>query len=201
LISPTTAMIETKKQARWIRSYRWLHRKIAIALFIFFLFISVTGLLLGIKKQAGLLAPTQKGTSSDLATWLPVAVLQQKANQYLFDSVSKDLSIEIDRIDIRPDKGIAKFIYKNHYYGLQLDCSTGGLLSVETRSSDFIENLHDGSILDDVLGTSDEQIKVSYTIIMGLSLFLLILSGWWLWYGPKRIRKAKRIMTQNKGSR
>ena len=194
-------MIETKKQARWIRSYRWLHRKIAIALFIFFLFISVTGLLLGIKKQAGLLAPTQKGTSSDLATWLPVAVLQQKANQYLFDSVSKDLSIEIDRIDIRPDKGIAKFIYKNHYYGLQLDCSTGGLLSVETRSSDFIENLHDGSILDDVLGTSDEQIKVSYTIIMGLSLFLLILSGWWLWYGPKRIRKAKRIMTQNKGSR
>ena len=190
-------MSSTKQQAKWIRVYRWLHRKIAIATFAFFLLIAITGLLLGIKKQTGLLAPTQKGTSPDATKWLPVDSLHKLAYRYLFDSVSKELSTELDRIDIRPGKVIAKFIYKNHYHGLQLDCTSGKLLSIETRSSDFIENLHDGSLLDDIFGTSDEQIKVSYTVIMGTSLFMLILSGLWLWYGPKRIRKTKKMITEN----
>jgi len=185
-------MSTTKQQAKWIRFYRWLHRRVAIALFIFFLLISVTGILLGIKKQTGLLAPTEKGISSNLTTWLPIHTLQLKAETFLHDSVSKLLSTELDRIDIRPDKGIVKFVYKKHYHGLQLDGETGRLLSIEKRSSDFIEDLHDGSILDDWIGTDDEQIKVSYTVIMGLSLLLLILSGLWLWYGPRRIRKIKR---------
>ena len=179
------------QQAKWIRRFRWLHRKLALALFIFFLVISVTGILLGTKKQTGLLAPTEKGISADLSTWLPVDSLQKKANLYLQDSVSKNLKTDLDRIDIRPDKGIAKFIYKDHYYGLQLDCTTGALLSVEQRKSDFIENLHDGSLVDKLLGT-DEGFKIGYTVIMGLSLLLLILSGLWLWYGPKRIRQLKK---------
>lgn len=190
-------MAEIKQQAKWIRVYRWIHRKLAIALFVFFILVAGTGLLLGIKKQSGLLAPTQKGTSTDLSTWLPVAVLQEKANRYLHDSVAQGLSLEMDRIDIRPQKGIAKFVYKNHYHGLQLDCASGRLLSVETRNSDFIEDLHDGSILDDLVGTSNEQIKLTYTVIMGLSLLLLVLSGLWLWYGPKRIRNQKRQHLKN----
>ncbi|HEV7329865.1 MAG TPA: PepSY domain-containing protein [Flavisolibacter sp.] len=185
-------MAEIKQQAKWIRIYRWIHRKLAVVLFVFFTLIALTGLLLGIKKQTGLLAPTQKGLSGDAATWMPMAQLEQKAAQYLADSVDKNLSQELDRIDIRPGKGIAKFIYKEHYYGLQLDCTSGRLLSVEKRSSDFIEDLHDGSLLDDWLGTTNEQIKVTYTVIMGLSLLLLVLSGMWLWYGPKRIRAQKR---------
>ena len=160
-------------------------------LFIFFLVISVTGILLGIKKQTGLLSPTQEGVSADLKSWLPVDSLHKIANRFLLDSVSKDLDTNLDRIDIRPDKGIAKFIYKDHYIGLQLDCTTGQLLSVEKRKSDFIENLHDGSMVDKLLGTG-EGFKVGYTVIMGFSLFMLILSGLWLWYGPKRIRKLKK---------
>lgn len=185
-------MAEIKQQAKWIRIYRWIHRKLALALFLFFVLMAGTGLLLGIKKQTGLLAPTQKGVSVDAATWMPMAALEQKARQYLHDSVDKQLSTELDRIDIRPGKGIAKFLYKEHYYGLQLDCSSGRLLSIEKRHSDFIESLHDGSIVDDLLGTGDEPFKVGYNLVMGLSLLLLVLSGLWLWYGPKRIRTLKR---------
>jgi len=185
-------MATIKQQAKWVRITRWLHRKIALALFIFFLVIAVTGVLLGIKKHAGLLAPTQKGTSSNLSEWLPVDSMQKMANRFLLDSVSANLSTNLDRIDIRPGKGIAKFVYKDHYWGLQLDCKTGALLLIEKRRSDFIEDLHDGSILDDLFGTNDEQIKLGYTIVMGISLLLLILSGLWLWYGPKLIRKMKR---------
>ncbi len=185
-------MQDTKQQARWIRRLRWLHRKIAIFLFAFFLVISVTGLLLGIKKQTGLLAPTQKGISSDLGNWLPIDSLQKKANRFLRDSVPGNLSASIDRIDIRPDKGVVKFIYKDHFNGLQLDGATGELLSIEKRKSDFIEKLHDGSMLDKIFGTGGDPVKVSYTVIMGLSLLLLVLSGFWLWYGPKKLRESRK---------
>lgn len=180
------------KQAKWLRSFRWLHRKIAIFLFVFFLIISITGLLLGIKKHTGLLAPTQKGVSSDLSTWLPVDSLQKMAIKFLKDSVNSKLSTEVDRIDIRPKKGIAKFVFREHFNALQLDGTTGRLLLVEKRRSDFIEKIHDGSILDKLFGTGNEQIKLTYTVIMGFSLFMLVLTGFWLWYGPKKIRKDRK---------
>lgn len=191
-------MSTTKQQARWIRWLRWLHRKVAICTFVFFLVMSVTGVLLGIKKQTGLLAPTQKGVSSDLSTWVSLDSLHNNAVRYLHDSVSSALSPTIDRIDIRPDKGIIKFTFKEHFKGLQLDGTTGELLAVETRKSDFIEKLHDGSMLDKVFGTGGDQSKMVYTLVMGASLCMLVLSGFWLWYGPKRLRKQK--LSENKSS-
>ena len=185
--------MSTKQQAKWIRALRWLHRKISIALFVFFFIISVTGILLGTKKQNGLLAATQTGASKDLATWLPVDSLQKLAEVYLRDSVSAELDSELDRLDIRPGKGIVKFIYVNHYWGLQLDGTTGKLLLIEKRKSDFIEDLHDGSFVDAIVGAGDEPFKVGYTVILGVSLLMLVVTGFWLWYGPKRLRKAKRL--------
>lgn len=185
-------MATTQRQAKLIRWFRWVHRKVALVLFVFFLLVTITGLLLGWKKHAGLLAPTQKGVSADPASWLPMDSLSGMAIRYLHDSVDRSLSTELDRIDIRPGKGIAKFVFADHYWGLQLDCTTGRLLLVEKRSSDFIEDLHDGSIMDSLTGTSDEQLKLGYTTIMGLSLLMLCISGFWLWYGPKRLRKQKR---------
>lgn len=185
-------MSNTKQQAKWIRWFRWLHRKIAIFLFIFFLVISVTGVLLGIKKQTGLLAPTKKGLSSDLSTWLSFDSLQKNAIRYMQDSVQGNFSTAVDRIDVRPDKGIVKFTFKDHFLGLQIDGTTGKLLLIEKRKSDFIEKLHDGSLLDKIFGTNNDQFKIGYTAIMGLSLFMLIVTGMWLWYGPKRLRKSKQ---------
>ncbi len=185
-------MSNTKQQAKWIRWFRWLHRKIAIFLFVFFLVISITGILLGIKKQTGLLAPTKKGVSTDLSTWLSMDSLQKNAIRFMRDSVPGNLSTEVDRIDVRPDKGIVKFTFKDHFQGLQLDGTTGQLLLIEKRRSDFIEKIHDGSILDKIFGTSNDQVKISYTVIMGFSLFMLIVTGMWLWYGPKRLRKSKK---------
>jgi len=185
-------MSNTKQQAKLIRWFRKVHRKIAIFLFAFFLIISISGILLGIKKQTGLLAPTKQGTSKDLSTWLSIDSLLKNAIRFLYDSVSTNLSAIVDRIDVRPDKGIVKFKFKEHFNGLQLDGATGELLLIEKRRSDFIEKLHDGSILDGIFGTGGDQLKVSYTVIMGLSLFMLVITGMWLWYGPKRLRKVKR---------
>lgn len=180
-----------QRQAKWLRIFRKVHRATGAALFIFFFFISITGLLLGWKKHSGgvILSKTYKGTSTNLKEWLPVDSLHTIANAYLLENVSPDLSTEIDRIDIRKEKGIVKFVYADHIWGLQIDGATGKVLHSERRYSDLIEHIHDGSVLDDYLGTSDNQIKVLYTTIMGLALLLFTITGFWLWYGPKRMRR------------
>jgi hypothetical protein len=107
----------------------------------------------------------------------------------LKDSLGQDFSAEVDRIDIRKDKGIVKFNYLNHFSEIQLDGATGKVLSVNHRRSDFIEKIHDGSIIDFYLKTTDGQIKLFYTSLMGLGLIVFTITGFWLWYGPKRMRK------------
>lgn len=187
------AKTKRQQQAKLLRIFRKVHRTTGAALFLFFFFISVTGLLLGWKKHSGdiLLSKSYTGSSTNLQDWLPIDSLHSLANTYLLKSVSPELSTKIDRIDIRKEKGMVKFVYTDHIWGLQLDGATGKLLHVERRYSDLIENVHDGSILDNYLGTSNNQVKVIYTSVMGIALLIFTITGFWLWYGPKRMRANK----------
>jgi uncharacterized iron-regulated membrane protein len=191
-----TATNKRQKQARILRLFRKAHRTTGALLFVFFFIISVTGLLLGWKKHTGnlLLSKSHKGTSDDLSKWLPLDSLHKNATAFLSDSVSPDLSHKLNRIDVRKDKGMVKFVYADHFTGLQLDGVTGQLLHIETRRSDFIEQIHDASFLDDYFGTSNGQIKLAYTTIMGLALLLFTVTGFWLWLGPKRMRKQSKVI-------
>jgi hypothetical protein len=98
----------------------------------------------------------------------------------------------LERIDIRKEKGIVKFVYAKHYWEVQLDGATGNVLQVNLRKSDFIEDIHDASYLDTYFNTKGEPIKLTYTLIMGVALFLFCATGFWLWYGPKLLRNKKR---------
>ncbi|MDC6362687.1 MULTISPECIES: PepSY domain-containing protein [Flavobacteriaceae] len=186
-------MGKRKKQAKILRVFRKVHRTTGAFLFVFFFFISVSGLLLGWKKNtAGMILPeSQKGTSTDLRDWLPVDSLHTIACNTLHNSVSPQLSLELDRIDMRKDKGMVKFVFVDAYYEVQLDGATGNVLSIGQRRSDFLEKVHDGSILDRYLGTSG-VIKLVYTSMMGTSLLLFTITGFWLWYGPKRMKKTTK---------
>lgn len=190
----TTKRSSYYRSAKLIRVLRKIHRTIAIFLFAFFLVVSITGLLLGWKKNSGglILPPSEKGVSSDLKTWLPIDSLRNIAVKALHDSVSSDLSGELERIDARPKKGMVKFVFADDYWEIQLDGTTGKVLLVDRRRSDIIEHIHDGTILDVLFNTKNDQFKLSYTTMMGLSLLMLTISGFWLWYGPKRLRKKKR---------
>lgn len=176
------------KQAKTLRTVRKIHRWTGISLFLLFLFISITGLLLGWKKNSNgyLLPKSEKGISTDINQWLSVSELKQKAIITLQD-FDRNLDTTINRIDIRPSKGMAKFTFTEHYHEIQLDCSTGKTLNIGKRRSDFIEQIHDGSILDRWLGI--KVFKLIYTSITGLALLVFTLTGFWLWYGPKRMRQ------------
>ena len=186
-------MGKRKKQAKTLRIFRKVHRTTGALLFIFFFFISVTGLILGWKKNSNgtILPKTQKGTTANLKEWLPVDSLHTIACYTLRSKVSSDMSLELDRIDIRKEKGSVKFVFVDHFYEVQLDGATGNVLSIGQRHSDFLENVHDGSILDRYLGTNG-YIKLVYTTIMGISLFIFTVTGFWLWYGPKRMRRQTK---------
>lgn len=162
-------------------------------LFLFFLIISVSGVLLGWKKNSGgyLLPETQQGTSSELSAWLPLDSLISNAAQFLHDSISPALSTDPERIDIRKDKGVIKLVYRDHFYEVQLDGVSGELLQIKKRRSDFIEKIHDGSILDYYLNTGSNVFKLIYTSLMGISLLLFTVTGFWLWYGPRRMKSAR----------
>ncbi|WP_181305085.1 PepSY-associated TM helix domain-containing protein [Rufibacter sp. XAAS-G3-1] len=188
-----TDSTKRQQQARVLRDFRKVHRITGALLFVFFFVISITGLLLGWKKHTGgmILAKTHTGTSTNLKDWLPVDSLTANAFRAVRDSLGADVSLTLDRIDMRPDKGTVKFLFVEKYLGVQLDGATGQLLHLETRRADFIENLHDGTILDRVFGVDSGVLKVIYSTVMGVALLIFTITGFWLWYGPKRMKQEK----------
>lgn len=181
-----------QKQAKWLRIFRKIHRITASLTFIIFLLVGITGLLLAWKKHSGgaILPETKKGTSTDKKDWLTLDSLETLAIQAL-TKYETELNPAIDRIDVRPSKGVLKFTFTEHYYEVQLDCATGNVMHVQKRFSDLFEQIHDGSIVDKWLGIGGGWFKLTYANIAALSLLTFTISGFWLWYGPKVMRKHK----------
>lgn len=166
-----------------LRKFRSIHQWIGIFIFSFMIISSVTGILLGWKKNVDLLQPpTQKGGSVQVRDWVSFEQVVAVADRAI-DSVLHEKA-DIERLDARPDKGIIKVIYLNGFWEVQVDGKTGKVLSVAQRHSDWIEHIHDGSILGD-------SFKLGYTNLIGWGLLFMSITGFWLWLGPRRIRKAK----------
>lgn len=182
-----------QKQAKVLRIVRKIHRTTGVFLFVFFFIIAITGILLGWKGHTKnlLLPQTATGTTSNLSVWLPLDSLHKKAVYTLRQKVSADVSVDLDRIDIRKNDGVAKFLFEESNWEVQLDGSTGNVLSFGKRYSDLIEDIHDGTILDSYLNTSNKQIMVFYTTLTGLALLTFTITGFWLWYGPKHLKKNR----------
>lgn len=177
------------KQSRLVilsRNFRSYHKYIGLVLAILFVISSLTGVLLGVKKQFDVLqAPTQKGEAKKLEEWLDLSILAEKASEGLAAAYPGEEGLTIDRMDVRPSKGVVKVIFEEHWWEVQVDGKTGEVKSIAKRTSDWIETLHDGSIIS-------EGFKVVSMNLVGWGLFFMTLSGIWLWYGPLLIRKNKR---------
>lgn len=182
-------LMNRKQHAGLIRTTRKIHRWMGATLFLLFLLISISGLLLIWKKNSGgvIYPGTAKGISQNVTNWLPLDRLLLISDSVIEAQTGKPA--QIDRLDIRPEKGVIKFIYKDHYWSTQLDGLSGEVLRVERRNHDLIEDIHDGVILDKQMGTSGELLKLIYGTITGLALFLFTVTGFWLWFGPKMMRR------------
>jgi len=177
---------ERANSTRRLREWRVFHRYAGVTLAFVLLISATTGLLLGWKKDVDLLQPpTQKGATTSLQAWRPLAELALSGQQALQRARELPAPPPIDRLDVRPDKGIVKVLFADGWWEAQVDGATGEVLSVARRHSDWIEAVHDGSIIGDTF-------KLLSMNVLGVGLTLLAVTGLWLWYGPKRLRKAKR---------
>jgi len=87
---------------------------------------------------------------------------------------------------------MVKFVFAHHYHGVQLDGATGEVLYVENRRSDLVEDIHDMSVIDRLLGIEGEVFKLIYTTFTGLSLLVFTATGLWLRYFSRRGKVNKR---------
>lgn len=169
-----------------IRNFRVYHKYLGLGLAVLLLVSAITGLLLGWKKDAAWIQPpSQKGQSTALEEWLPNYELADLASTALAEAYPKQADNPIDRLDVRPSKGIVKVLFEQGYWEVQIDGATGAILSVDKRYSDFIEHIHDGSIISDLF-------KLGAMNLLGIGLSVMIVTGFWLWYGPRRLRFLKR---------
>lgn len=176
------------KSTRWYRKY---HRFVAIPLFVFIVIMSITGLLLTWKDELQL-KPSTTTIESSGRPLISLTEIEQHAIDYI-DSLN--LSKNIDRIDYRPSKGIAKVRFEDHFTELQIDCYTGAIISQKTRTADIIEMIHDGSIVGYIFNSEGKPTKLFYSTIIGFGLLFISFSGFWLWLKPKQIKRNKNKMS------
>jgi hypothetical protein len=185
IVTPSTQLLRTART--------W-HRKTASVLFVFFFVISVTGVLLGWKNLfSGTIFKSvgKQRSAGSVKEWLPLDSLSRLAIGSLHKIQPLIPEGYPERIDARMDKGYVRILFSNQY-NVQLNAQTGELQSIDKKAPDWIIRLHDGEMIDDLFGIKNEGGKKTYASVMGLALFFLTLSGFWMWFKPKQIKNAKK---------
>ena len=190
-------MESISRKAKHTRVFRRLHKWFGIVFIVFLVLIAVTAILLAWKKQWNLVPKTQQSKTEMRGNWIPVEEMIAIGQAYVRDSLGK--STELDRVDIRPDKGIAKIVFKWHFSEVQVDGFSGEILSISQRNSDLIEKIHDGSILDFVAGSDGETAKLTYSTLTSVALLLLAFTGFFLWYWPRVMKRLKQRRVRKRG--
>ena len=167
----------------FLRNIRKLHRVLGVSIALLVIISAVSGIFLAFKKQVNWIQPsTQRGISSNTQQFISIDEIYNIGIENLYEDLKP---ANIERLDIRPEKGIAKILFEDKNWEMQVDLTSGEVLSQQARYSDFIEKLHDGSIIS-------EWFKIGSMTILSLGLLILTISGLSLWYGPKVIRNKKQ---------
>jgi uncharacterized iron-regulated membrane protein len=142
---------------------RRLHRWGAAVIGLPFLLIIGTGLLLQVKKQVPWVQPPELRTDARVPA---VAYDLLLARAMAVPEAGITGWADVDRIDIRPGKGMLKLVATNNWE-IQMDIATGEVLQVAFRRSDIIESLHDMS-----------WFHASAKLWMGVPVAMIVLGLW-----------------------
>jgi hypothetical protein len=140
-----------------------------------------SGVVLQLKREsAWIQPPTQQGTGTELLLpWDQVLEVTKGVPEAGVESWA-----DIDRLDVRPSKGMLKVRCKNRWE-VQIDTSSGKVLSSTLRRSDWIESIHDGSWFHD-------SFKLWVFLPTGLILCGLWVTGVYLWLLPHLVRRRRK---------
>jgi uncharacterized iron-regulated membrane protein len=169
------------------RLSRSLHLWLSLVIFIPVVIVIGSGLLLQVKKEFDWIQP-------------PTQKLQSAAPSISFDDVLSAVQKvpqaniqtwgDIDRLDVRPSKGIIKVRGRNHWE-VQISASTAEVLQIAYRRTDTIEAIHDGSWFF-------EGAKLWLFLPVAIVLFILWLTGLVMLYTTLKSKYKKRYYQLNR---
>ena len=165
---------------------RKLHRWGSIAVALPFVIVLCTGLLLQLKKQLTWVQPTEQKTAVHVPT---VTMEQILATARSVPEAKVSSWADIDRLDVRPGKGIVKVATITHWE-LQMELATGTLLQSAYRRSDLIESIHDGSFFHPL-------VKLWVFLPAAVIVLGLWITGMYLFLLPFRARANKRRVARS----
>ena len=162
------------------RQSRVFHRWGSIIALLPITVIIFSGIVLQLKKVSSYVQPpTQSGSGTepaiDFDRILEVARTVPEAEIETWE--------DVDRLDVRPGKGVVKVRCKNRYE-VQIDAETAEILQVDFRRSDLIESIHDGSFFN-------EHFKLWVFLPAGIVLALLLVTGVHLFFLPYLARRKR----------
>lgn len=166
---------------------RKIHYWSAIIIAVPLLIVIATGIILQLKKDWTWVQPaSQRGTG--------------KIPTIAFDDILRaartvpEAAIEtwddIDRMDVRPGRGIVKVQSKNSWE-IQIDTANAKVLQVEFRRSDIIEAMHDGSWFF-------EAAKLWIFLPSACLLLVLWCTGMYLFFLPIWVKSRRKREKQRK---
>ncbi|MCA9298857.1 MAG: PepSY domain-containing protein [Phycisphaerales bacterium] len=167
---------------------RRLHRWGAIASMVPVLVVIVTGILLQVKKQSTWVQPpTMRGSVTSPV--IPMEAILEAARTV--PEARIETWDDIDRLDLRPGRGVVKIQPVHTRYEVQVDLGTGEVLHVAYRRSDLIESIHDGSFFT-------EFAKLWIFLPSAIVLLALWITGMYLWVLPHWAKRTRRLASKAK---
>ena len=162
--------------------YRKIHHWGAIIIALPLIIMIGAGILLMLKKEIEWIQPvSEKGVERNIVPMASMDNLFAAAKSVEYAGfTSWD---ELERADLKPGKGIIKFVSTTNWE-VQVDTHTTEVLQVAKRRSDVIEAIHDGSYFAD-------WTKLGLFLPTGVALLILWLTGVYL-FVLTEYKKAKK---------
>ena len=159
---------------------RLLHRWGSVIALLPITIIIVSGIVLQLKKVSPYIQPpTQVGIGTEPAIGFErILEVVRSVPEAEIESWE-----DVDRLDVRPGKGVVKVRCKNRYE-VQIDTETAEILQVAFRRSDLIESIHDGTFFHD-------QVKLWVFLPAGIVLAALLITGLHLFLLPYLARRKR----------
>ncbi|MGG1679668.1 PepSY domain-containing protein [Neobacillus sp. NRS-1170] len=163
---------------------RKAHKWSGLILSVVFMFVAVTGLLLVYMIPLGVADDLKTGKEASPSQSIPMDKVVSIATSQGLPGVTSVK--DIFRIEYRPSLNVYQVRFNNSQ-DVQIDASTGKVLSTNPDYSTFIITLHDGSFFGN-------WYRYSALTFAGLSLILLSFSGYYMVGYPlyKRLKVRKK---------
>ena len=120
--------------------------------------------------------------------WLPLDSLDKLATQFVNQKLHTNF-LRSDKVELKLSKGSIIFFYKN--ITAQIDGTSGSVILIEKKYGSLIQDIHDGAIMDELTNNKSGISKKIYSTVIGFTLLMLTITGFYLWYKPNTIKRKK----------